>query len=74
MLTPPELKGMAEKSGDCTVFVVTDFPFESTWAGSKVVVVAPGPLPVMTILMGIILTWTVVEEPVEGAVPTMLYL
>jgi hypothetical protein len=72
MLVPPEVKGIPLKSGDASVFAVTVSPFESSCAGSKVDLT---PLrPVITILTGMTSAATVVEVPVEGALPTMLYL
>jgi hypothetical protein len=56
-----------EKIGEATVFATVVRPLDNTCWGSNVV------LPT-TSLIGIRKAWTVVEVPVEGAVPTILKL
>src|ERR1700722_15802585 len=68
---PPWLKSIPVlKIGDARVFAVTVCPFESTCDGLKVLVVVP---VLYCNAIGIKNTGTVVETPVVGAVPTMLY-
>jgi len=56
-------------SGEAIVFAITVLPFESTCRGSYVAVPV---LVEITNLTGMMTTGTVIDEPVEGASPTML--
>jgi hypothetical protein len=59
------------KIGDATVFDTAVCPFLSLASGLNVTVVAPF---LNCKAIGIMKTGTVVDLPVVGAVPTMLYL
>jgi hypothetical protein len=62
---------MSLKIGDAAVLCTEVRPFFNLVSGVKVVVVVPLLYDKATGMMN---TGTVVEVPVEGAVPTMLYL
>jgi len=69
--TPPDLKSRFLKTGDAIVFANAVCPLDILLRGLKVVVF---PFFVNFSTTGMMNVGIVVDEPVEGAVPTMLYL